>query len=518
MPFESAGHEIVEKKSGVVTIAGTSVSTGALIGVAERGEIGKPVFVSSWTQFVQKFGSFISGGWLAYAAYAIYQNKPGAKLQIVRTAHYTDVSDAATLTALKSTVTLNDRATSPLPTLKVSAINEGVWGNKLKVKIEDGSAANLFTLSVLETKNGKDEQMEQFIDVSMDDTADNFVEYAINGKSIYITVEDQDSGSASPEDMPAIATTALVGGDNGLTGITDTDFVGSSASRTGLYALETIPELLVVGIPGKTTSTIHSGLKTYCEGRKDRYFVADSPFGLDGPGIKAYVTTEWGANTDYGEINWPNVKITDPLTSRPKVVPNSGFVMGAMLRTFDNPAKGPWKAAAGVDDGQLNGVIGLETDEVNDKGVRDLIYPSHINPIYFKPGYGIIKYGARTLSKTGFKYVNERWTFLFCEKSIEDGTQWEEFENIDTNLMKKAERTIKAFLLGVWRSGGLKGVKPTEAFYVKVDIENNPESSQREGKLYHRIGLATHTPAEFAVFEFERDNRALEAELASQGL
>lgn len=514
--YESAGHYMSEKKGGVVTIAGVSVSTGALVGVTEKGPIGEATLVTSWDKFVEKFGGFITNGWTAYAAYAIYKNKPGAKLYITRTAHYTDITDASSLTAFKSTVTINDvNDASPLPTLKVSAINEGTWGDKLKARITVGATAGTFKLEVLETVAGTDRVLEgeTYENLTMDDTADNFVEFAINGKSKYITVEDLDSTNSDP--TPLAGTYALTGGNDGLAGITDLDFVGDSAARTGLYAFNTINALLAVAIPGKTTSTIHDGLKGYCEGRKDRYFVADAPFGLDAQGIKDYVENTWGVNSDYGEINWPNLKITDPLTARPKVVPNSGFVLGAMLRTFDDPAKGPWKTAAGVEDGQLNGVIGLETDEVNDKGARDVIYPAHINPIYFKSGYGIIKYGGRTLSKTGFKYANQRWTFLYCEKSIEEGTQYEEFENIDLNLMKKSERTIKAFLLGVWRDGGLKGAKPAESFFVKIDAENNPESSIQEGKLRHRIGLAVHTPNEFSIFTFERDTRALDAELAA---
>lgn len=523
MPFASPGHEINERKSDVVTIQGVSVSNRALIGVTVKGEIGVPTLVTSWPEFVSKFGGFTDNGWVAYAAWAIYKNNPGAKLFVVRTVHYTDINDAATGTAVKSSVMLKDKAATPADTLKVEASSEGTWGDKLKVRITDGATAGTFKLEVLETVGGKDLVRDTFNDLTMDETdAANYVEYKINGRGLkYITVTDQSSASAAPSNAPAAGTFSLGTGNDGLSGITDNDFIGSEASRTGIYALNTRSELIAFAIPGKTTAAVQKAAVEYCATRKDRYIVLDSPMGLSRDEIVDHRETVLAVDTDYAELNWPNVAITDPVTGRRKVVPNSGFILGAMGRTFDNPEKGPWKVAAGIEDGQLAGVIGLETEnhEVNDKATRDVIYPAGINPIYFKPGYGIIRYGSKTLAKSAeFLHINQRWTFMYCEKSIEDGTQWEEFENIDTNLMKKAARTINAFLLQTWRAGGLKGDKPADAFYVKVDIENNPESSQREAKLVHDVGLAVHTPNNFSVFNFERDNRALLAQLAAEGL
>ncbi len=503
--FLSPGHYVTEAEPQVVTIAGVPTSTAALIGVAEKGPIGQAVLVTSWTDFVDKFGGFTSNGWLAYAAYGLFLNKRGARAYVVRTAHYTDPSDPTTLTAKKATLTLQDRTTTPVNTLQVDAASEGTWGNRLKIKVEDATkdAANKFKLTVLETVNGQDVVREVFDELSMTDTDADYVETRINGVSKYITVTDLASATAAPNDKPATGTFSLTGGDDGLTGLADTDYIGSSAGRTGLYALDVVPESLLIAVPGVATTAVQNGVLDYCAGRKDCFAILDPPFGNTPDQIKTYVETTAGLNSSYGAFYYPNVKILDPLTGKEKVVPPSGFVIGAYARTDGD--KGVWKVAAGIEDGRLAGVIGLETDLVNDKAVRDVLYPARINPICFLRGYGIRVYGARTLDGSKeFPYINERRTFIYCEKSINEGTQFAEFENNEPGLWKKLTRSIKSFLLTVWRQGGLRGEKPQDAFVVKIDEELNTQEFIDQGIVRGLIGLATQRPAEFIWFEFQR--------------
>src|SRR4030066_1238715 len=82
------------------------ISTAAcgMIGIAEKGPINKPTLVTSWEQFIRKFGSYIADGYLAYAARAFFDNG-GQVLYVNRVAHYTDPADKATLAAKKSSVT-----------------------------------------------------------------------------------------------------------------------------------------------------------------------------------------------------------------------------------------------------------------------------------------------------------------------------------------------------------------------------------------------------------------------------
>ena len=86
-----------------------STSSAGFIGVAEKGPINKVGLATSWEQFVRKYGSYIADGYLAYAARAFFDNG-GNVLYVNRVAHYTDITDKGTLTAVKATRTLKDRS------------------------------------------------------------------------------------------------------------------------------------------------------------------------------------------------------------------------------------------------------------------------------------------------------------------------------------------------------------------------------------------------------------------------
>jgi hypothetical protein len=83
---------------------------------------------------------------------------------------------------------LQNREATPADALRIEAVNEGVWGDRLSVSIEDGSLdpANHFNLVV----RHKGDVVEVFKDLSMDETLPNHVELAINDRSDFILVQD----------------------------------------------------------------------------------------------------------------------------------------------------------------------------------------------------------------------------------------------------------------------------------------------------------------------------------------
>ncbi|NPV54511.1 MAG: hypothetical protein HPY71_13515 [Firmicutes bacterium] len=497
--FLSPGHYKSESPPQVMTLAGASVSTGAIVGVFEKGPIGVPRLVTSLTEFQKVYGGYIPQSYAPYAVEGAFRNKPGMRLYVVRTAHYTSPTDPTTCTAKKAAITLKDRSTvTPVDTLKVEAVNEGTWGNKIAIEIANATKDTTTKFRLVVKYDGVIKEV--FDELSMDDLSADFVESRINGKSEYIRVTDMDTTTAAPEDRPAAGTSTLTGGDDGLTTIGDSDYLGSSATGIGLHALDNVEDALLIAVPGIATAAVHNGVLEYCASRMDCFGLLDPPMAASYQDVKEYVETTAQLNSEYGAIYWPNVGISDPVTGLYKIIPPSGHAMGAYARVDAAPGKGPWKVAAGIEDGQLYGVLGVEDNAVNNKAVRDVLYPARINPIRAMSRYGRMLYGARTLSGTGkMTYINERRTFIYVEKTVDDGTQWVEFENNEPGLWARLTRTISAFLLRVWRAGGLRGATPEEAFAVKIDAETNPEPGPI---LYGKIGLATHTPTEFVWFDY----------------
>lgn len=172
------GVYVEEVSSGVRPITIASTSTAAFIGQAEKGSITEATRIFNFTEFQNLYGGFMSSSYLAHAVYQFFNNG-GSICYIVR------VAGDNTATA---SVELSDRATSPASTLTVSAASEGAWGNGVEIEITNGTvdSTNEFNIYVYE-ENGES-PVESFENLSMIDTAANFVE-TVTSTSSYISVE-----------------------------------------------------------------------------------------------------------------------------------------------------------------------------------------------------------------------------------------------------------------------------------------------------------------------------------------
>lgn len=375
-------------------------------------------------------------------------------------------------------VTLNDSALTPAASLLVNAFREGVQVNVGNAT----SGTTRFKLTVF--VNGV--VTETFDELNMD-----IVENTINGASPFIEVTKK--GSKRP---------ANITNTNVTTGLVDMDFIGDAATKNGLYAFDTVDGINIVAIPDRPGDReVIIAAYSYCQNRKDCFFVADSPFGLDPQSVLAFKqgtgTFAGNAfNSSYGALYYPWILVTDPVTGGNKFVPPSGAVAGTYSST--DVLRGVHKAPAGTIDGYLNSAVGIE--RLVTKGEQELLNPEQVNVIRSFPGSGIVIWGARTLSADPeWRYVNVRRLLLFIEESIDDGTQWVVFEPNDRSLWARVKRDITAFLTNVWRSGALFGSTQDEAFFVKIDDENNPPEVRDAGQLIIDIAVAPVKPAEFVI-------------------
>ncbi|MCP3885290.1 MAG: phage tail protein, partial [Propionibacteriaceae bacterium] len=310
--------------------------------------------------------------------------------------HYTDITDTTTLTAVKSDATIADHAATPVDTLTVSAINEGVWGDDISVIITHGTLSPRTEVDLAVMDAGQ--VVEIFRDLSMDESATNFVELKINEKSDYITIGNLGSASTPPDNRPQPGTSVLTGGDDGLTGITDTDYIGDAANRTGISAFDAIDQVNMLAVPGVTTAAlIHAGI-TYCEGRLDCMLIAECPISLDPldavdfrKGQGSY--THAAFNSSYAALYYPWLEISDPVTSQRKLVPPAGAICGCYARSDQKTQV--WYAPAGIDRGRIFNVLGLGYKASRPE--RDVLYPDAINVIASFPDSGINIWGQKTL-------------------------------------------------------------------------------------------------------------------------
>ena len=371
----------------------------------------------------------------------------------------------------------------------------------------------------------------------MDDTLSNYVETIINatpanGGSEYISVTDLDAGLGSATlDRPANGDTSLAGGDDGLTNLADTDFIGSATAENGLRALDkddTLPVTLV-NCPSRATSAVQNGMLTYAEVTRNgtMFALLDPPAGLTAQEMVTYAVTTalLKESSEYGAIFYPRVQVLNPTTTvfgntdNITVAP-SGHIAGRFARTDASQPGGIYQPPAGVTNGRFSTVVGLETlageerPETADVNKRDLLYPQRINPLSEVTGARIID-GVRTLKSDGnFPTIAERRGVIFIEVTVKNSIEFARFQNNDASLRAEVSRSIERFLLDQMNVDAFRTKNPATAFFVDFGDGLNPPSVVFAGQLIGRIGLATQKPAEFIILKFTQDTRALEQEIA----
>ena len=76
--YLTPGVYVEEVQSGARPIEGVGTAVAAFVGFAETGPFHQPTLVTNWDQYVQAFGSFTGGTYLAHAVYGYFANGGGA--------------------------------------------------------------------------------------------------------------------------------------------------------------------------------------------------------------------------------------------------------------------------------------------------------------------------------------------------------------------------------------------------------------------------------------------------------
>lgn len=168
--------------------------------------------------------------------------------------------------------------------------------------------------------------------------------------------------------------------------------------------------------------------------------------------------------------------------------------------------RGVWKAPAGID-ASLTGVSGLQytlTDLQNGS-----LNPLGVNCLRQFNVYGDVVWGARTMqgndqAASQWKYVPIRRLALYIESSLYDGTQWVVFEPNDASLWSQIRLNVGTFMQGLFLQGAFQGTTPQQAYFVKCDADNNPQSSINLGVVNILVGFAPLYPAEFVVIHIQQ--------------
>lgn len=517
---------IVEEQPRNIVFPSIPTAVLGIVGVTERGPFGATL-VTSWQEYVKKYGAWTVNGDVPFAVAGYFLNG-GTTAWVVRTVHYTDLTDPGTKISVAATIDLTD--ITPATTVEANGKTDGAWANgwDIVVGLATNGIATDFNVTI---QDENDIILEVFPNVNTTPADPRFIETIVNDPdtgSDFVTMVDQAVGT-----RPTDATYTLAGGNDGLTGLVDADFVGDAAGPTGLFELDQIENLTLLIVPGQATSTIQNAMLAYAGvTRKGQVFaILDPPSGLAASAMVTYTVTTASlkGSSNFGAIYWPRIKIANPDvslftsdTAGRIVVPPSGHIAGAAARGDFSRIGGIYHNFAGLDvdngipRGQIIGAVGLETDEVLDEAKRDLVYPELINPITTESGAPIYIDGTRTLLATAqFPTIAQRRGASFIERTIKQGVNFARHANITDDLLRRVSRVVEVFLLGETRKGAFVTRDPSLAFFVDFSNALNPASSRAARTVNGRVGLAMAEPADFIVIIVGKDTRAIDEEIAA---
>lgn len=497
--YLSPGVYLEEVSSGSRPIEGVGTAVAAFVGFAETGPVNEPVLVTNWTQFTQTFGGFVEDAVLAHAVYGYFLNGGGAAY-VVRVGGTDAARDGQPVVATAQL----PAAVDGRPPLVLRALDNGANGGDITVEVGEAAEPGEDAFKITVRAGG---QQEVFDNLTSKRGPSN-VATALRASKLVAVEETKGTALATPR----LGATAVLSAAPlpAPVAVSSEDYVGDAAERTGFAGLEAIDNITMLCVPDLMTAyqrglldddglkAVQLAMIAHCELMSDRVAILDPP-----PGLKPQQLRDWrrdvaGYDSKYATLYWPWLKIMDPRSGKPIMVPPSGHVAGIWARNDDS--RGVHKAPANE---VIRGAIDLEFGLT--RGEHDELNPIGINCVRAFPGQGIRVWGARTLSSDPeWRYLNVRRLFNFVEKSILNGTNWVVFEPNDQFLWAAVRRTISAFLRRVWRSGALFGQTPEQAFYVKVDEENNPPENRDAGILTVDVGIAPVKPAEFVVFRLSQ--------------
>jgi hypothetical protein len=462
-----------------VTAGSPSAAAGALIAPLPSGPT-TPTLVTSWYQFNRLFGNLNTAYKATFQANMFF-SAGGRDLYVCRVVKGDAAAAQVTLLAADGTTHWAG----------FTAKSKGSYGNTLRISISK-NAANLYDISVIQELTSSsglvtDTVLETFYDLDLATYGNQTIVDVFAIRSQFINFAWDPAGSAATV-ASSFSTLALISGSDGTSG-------SSYDYDTPLENLAQIDRTLVLFIPGNTNSTNVSSVISFAEANGG-FAVLDTASGLLPAAAVSYAASLTAS--DHAAVYYPRVWVADP-TSRSRdavtLVAPSGAVVGAYLST--DASAGVFKAPAGLS-AVVPNVVALERtltaadlDTLNSDSTP-------VNALRVAAGVGTVIMGARTLNQTrATRYVNIRRSMLYLEHELKNRLQFAVFENNNSALWGRMRTAANVMLQSFWAAGGLRGTTQAQAFYVKIDNENNSPSDIANGIVNVEVGVALQYPAEF---------------------
>jgi hypothetical protein len=547
----SPGVLSIENDQSQVTQGPITVGA-AIIGPTVKGPVEIPTLVTSYSDYVNKFGTtFVSGGdvysyFTSIAAYN-YFNNGGESLLVARvvsgaysSATSTAISGAIGNALVLETISEGTIMNSSSSLDSAGGLASGSTDNIRWQVVSPDTSSGTFSLLIRQGNDISNSPivLETWTNLSLDPKAPNYVskvigDYTLNYnstnnqieisgsypnasryvrvKSVNNTPDYFDNNGVAKSQYTASIPVAASGSFTGATGgimvggqyynnITDGNKSQGipSASYDDMIDLLSNQDdykfnvLLAPGLFNSLHSSQVSTIITNTQGRGDSLFVLDLV--TYGSTVTSVTSQAASRDTSYAASYWPWCQIQDPSSGKNVWVPASVLIAG--VYAYNDRVAEPWFAPAGINRGGLGTVIRAE--QKLPQSSRDTLYQGKVNPIATFPGTGTVVYGNKTLQTkaSALDRVNVRRLLIALKSYIGQVANTLVFEQNTTATRNQFLAQVNPYLESVQQRQGLY------AFRVVMDDSNNTPDVIDRNQLVGAIYLQPTKTAEFIYLNF----------------
>ena len=250
--------------------------------------------------------------------------------------------------------------------------------------------------------------------------------------------------------------------------------------------------LLAPGLTLDTTGNAVSTMISTCEGRGDAIAIVDTK--LYGSVVANAATAAAGQSSNYAATYYPWVQLYSSGLGKATWAPASTIIGGVFA--FNDQVGAEWFAPAGLNRGGVPAV--LRAERKLSQADRDTLYNANVNPLATFPGEGVVVFGQKTLQKkpTALDRVNVRRLLIALKGYIGQVSNNLVFEQNTNVTRNRFLAQVNPYLESVVQRQGLY------AYKVVMDDTNNTADVIDRNQLVGQIYIQPTKTAEFIILNF----------------
>ena len=515
---------------------GPITAGAAIVGPTVIGPVRIPTLVTSYSDYLNKFGgSFISGGasyeyLTSISAYNYFQ-QGGTTLLVQRAVNGTFLPASSSIAASGSVVAFTlETLSSGIITNSTSSEVSGALasGSSLNLRLEvinPNTGSGTFDLLIRRGNDSVNSKvvLEQWSGLSLDPNQSNYIEAVIGNqvtttdsgytqitgdytnkskyvrvKSISLTTPNYFDNLGNPisaytSSIPVAASSSFGGGagtNGAVLGLTNSDYT-SSITLLGNTDEFKFNIITTPGIFATTGNAVITSLTNMASNRGDCIAIVDmSAFGNN---VATVIANATSIDSSYAAAYYPWVQISAPNTGKLTWVPPSTIIPSVFA--YNDRIAAPWFAPAGFTRGSLS-VIQAERKLA--PADRDTLYAGKINSIATFPGQGVVAYGQKTLQKkaSALDRINVRRLLIELKSYIGQVANNLVFEQNTIATRNRFLRQVNPYLESIQQRQGLY------AYKVVMDESNNTADVIDRNQLLGQIFIQPTRTAEFVILDF----------------